>query len=104
MRGKFTHISRVVKTAREQHPKKYSQAELSHLMGYMNGQFISNVERALCSVPIKKVADLCLHLNLNSDTIKEAMMMDFSESFDMVVSTRWKTIAEVPNDATTHAQ
>ena len=35
------------------HPKGYSQSELSHLLGYKNGQFISNVERALCNIPLK---------------------------------------------------
>ena len=47
----FKNIAELIKTKRLQHPKGYSQSELSHLLGYKNGQFISNVERALCNIP-----------------------------------------------------
>ena len=49
----FKNIAQLIKTKRLHHPKSYSQSELSHLLGYKNGQFISNVERALCNVPLK---------------------------------------------------
>lgn len=104
MRGKFNHIARVVRTARENHPKRLSQAEVSHLMGYLNGQFISNVERGKCSVPVKKVADLSLHLGIQTAVLKEAMMKDFSESFDAEVENRFKQLNKEPlHDATVNA-
>ncbi len=49
----FKNIAKLIRTKRLQHPKAYSQSELSHLLGYKNGQFISNVERALCNIPLK---------------------------------------------------
>ena len=49
----FQNIAKLIRQKRLTHPKGYSQSELSHLLGYKNGQFISNVERALCNIPLK---------------------------------------------------
>ena len=41
--------------------KKLSQQQLGSLIGYKNGQFISNIEREVCSIPnkdIRKMADI----------------------------------------------
>jgi len=39
----FKHIAQLIRTKRINHPKNYSQSDLSVLLGYKNGQFISNV-------------------------------------------------------------
>lgn len=105
MRGKFIHIAQVIRTARETHPMKYSQAELSHLLGYLNGQFVSNVERAQCSVPMKKIADISMHLNIPTQRIREAMLKDWEVAFDDAVNNRFKELSlqhkELSNDHAT---
>lgn len=97
----FIHIAKVVRTARERTP--YSQSDLSHLLGYKNGQFVSNIERSKCSTPINRVADLAKHLSIDPELIKEAMVKDYSESIDAAVANRLRTLAlkEIPYDPAT---
>jgi ribosome-binding protein aMBF1 (putative translation factor) len=78
---RFTHVARIIREARERTP--WSQSELSTMLGYKNGQFISNIERGKCSVPIRKVGEICAKMNIPPEKIKEAMLKDLGESFDV---------------------
>lgn len=64
------------------HPKGYSQSELSHLLGYKNGQFISNVERALCNIPLKMLKKVSEVLDITSDDLKAAILRDQEETLN----------------------
>lgn len=78
----FKHIAQLIRTKRMNHPKGYSQSELSNMLGYKNGQFISNVERALCNIPLKmlkKVADV---LDIHPDELKDAILKDQEETLN----------------------
>ncbi len=78
----FHSIAKLIKTKRLNHPKAYSQSELSTILGYKNGQFISNVERALCNIPLKmlnKVADV---LDIPKDELKKAILEDEAKTLD----------------------
>ena len=55
----FKSIARLIRAKRQNHPQEFSQSELSHLLGYKNGQFISNVERGLCNIPLKMLGKVC---------------------------------------------
>lgn len=72
----FDNIARLIRTKRVSHPKSYSQSELSHLLGYKNGQFISNVERALCNIPLKMLSKVVEVLDISADELKEAILRD----------------------------
>ena len=72
----FEQIAQIVKQNRVNHPKKYSQSELSRLLGYKNGQFISNVERGLCSIPKRKVKQLASVLDLDKEELFTAILAD----------------------------
>lgn len=72
----FKNIAKLIKSKRLQHPKGYSQSELSHLLGYKNGQFISNVERALCNIPLKMLSRVSEILDIDSEELKEAILKD----------------------------
>ncbi len=72
----FDNIARLIRTKRVSHPKSYSQSELSHLLGYKNGQFISNVERALCNIPLKMLSRVVEVLEVTSDDLKDAILRD----------------------------
>lgn len=72
----FDNIARLIRTKRVSHPKSYSQSELSHLLGYKNGQFISNVERALCNIPLKMLSRVVEVLDITPEELKEAILRD----------------------------
>lgn len=72
----FYNIAKLIRTKRLSHSRGYSQAELSHLLGYKNGQFISNVERALCSIPLKMLRRVADILDIPSEDLKLAVLKD----------------------------
>lgn len=76
MNERFTGIAKLVKTKRVNHPNDYSQGRLSQALGYKNGQFISNVERGLCSVPLKKLPILCKTLDIDEESLKQVLIDD----------------------------
>ncbi|HAZ13300.1 MAG: hypothetical protein A2X86_15240 [Bdellovibrionales bacterium GWA2_49_15] len=73
----FKSIARLIRAKRQNHPQKFSQSELSHLLGYKNGQFISNVERGLCNIPLKMLGKVCEILHIGPQEMKQAMIVDF---------------------------
>ncbi len=78
----FEHIAKLIRAKRVDHPKGYSQSDLSHLLGYKNGQFISNVERALCNVPLKMLSKIIQELDISSDELKDAILKDHAKTLD----------------------
>jgi transcriptional regulator with XRE-family HTH domain len=78
----FKNIATLIRTKRINHPKGYSQSELSHLLGYKNGQFISNVERALCNIPLKMLKRVSDVLGISSEDLKEAILKDHEETLN----------------------
>lgn len=78
----FENIAKLIKNKRVNHPKGYSQSELSSLLGYKNGQFISNVERALCNVPLKMLGRVSEVLDINPEDLKRAIMSDLDSTLE----------------------
>lgn len=78
----FKNIAQLIRTRRMNHPKGYSQSELSHLLGYKNGQFISNVERALCNIPLKMLRKVSEVLDIPSEELKGAILKDQEETLN----------------------
>jgi hypothetical protein len=76
----FKNIASLVRTKRINHPKSYSQSDLSLLLGYKNGQFISNVERGLCNVPLKMMKKISDVLDISAEDIKSAILKDHEET------------------------
>lgn len=76
----FNNIATLVRTKRIGHPKNYSQSDLSVLLGYKNGQFISNVERGLCNVPLKMMKKISEVLAINPEELKSAILKDHEET------------------------
>lgn len=72
----FENIAKLIRTKRVGHPKGYSQSDLSHLLGYKNGQFISNVERALCNIPLKMLGRVSEVLEIDPEELKAAILKD----------------------------
>jgi transcriptional regulator with XRE-family HTH domain len=78
----FKNIAQLIRTKRMNHPKGYSQSELSHLLGYKNGQFISNVERALCNIPLKMLRKVSEVLDIPPEELKAAILRDQEETLN----------------------
>jgi transcriptional regulator with XRE-family HTH domain len=76
----FKNIATLIRTKRINHPKSYSQSDLSLLLGYKNGQFISNVERGLCNVPLKMMKKISEVLDISADEIKTSILKDHEET------------------------
>ena len=83
----FKHIAALIRNKRLQHPKGYSQSELSHLLGYKNGQFISNVERALCNIPLKMLGKVSEVLDIDPTELKAAILRDHEETLNNYLKT-----------------
>jgi len=91
----FKNIAKLVHHKRTTHPKRYSQSELSHLMGYKNGQFTNNVERGLCNVPLKMMRRISEILDIPYTDLKLAMLEDFEQTLNHYL---WsERITEHPN-------
>ncbi len=78
----FKNIAQLIRTKRMNHPKGYSQSELSHLLGYKNGQFISNVERALCNIPLKMLRKVSEVLDITPEELKTSILKDQEETLN----------------------
>ncbi len=76
----FKNIATLIRTKRINHPKSYSQSDLSLLLGYKNGQFISNVERGLCNVPLKMMKKISEVLDISAEEIKSSILKDHEET------------------------
>lgn len=78
----FSHIAKLIREKRVNHPKNYSQSELSQMLGYKNGQFISNVERALCNIPLKMLPKVSQILDIVPADLKHAMIADHQQTLE----------------------
>ena len=76
----FRNIAKLVRSKRV--IQGISQTELSNKMGYKNGQFISNVERGLCSIPLSKVKHLTSEIGADRDEIINAMTQDLKDKIN----------------------
>lgn len=74
--GSFENIARLVREKRKF--KKLSQSDLSKELGFKNAQFISNIERGVCSIPIAKISKLSEALDVHHEVIREAIVQDFA--------------------------
>ena len=104
----FKNIANLIRTKRLQHPKNYSQSELSNLLGYKNGQFISNVERALCNIPLKMLTRVSEVLNIEPQDLKDAILADHDETLNNYLSVEQnaevKTLRTNDNDTSSDTQ
>ena len=78
----FENIAKLIRHKRMSHPKAYSQSDLSKMLGYKNGQFISNVERSLCSIPLKMLAKVSIILDIPKEELKQTVLKDYENTVD----------------------
>lgn len=71
--------SALISKKRKEQLNQLSQESLSTQLGYKNGQFISNVERALCGIPLAKMAAVCRILDIPEDELIDVKVRDFRD-------------------------
>lgn len=79
MKPAFKHIAETCRYARTNNTE-LSQGDVSHLLGYRNGQFMSNVERAKCNLPPNKILLASEILKIPVSHIIDAMLRDFRDA------------------------
>jgi hypothetical protein len=59
--------------------EEFSQFNVAQRLGYKNGQFISNTERGLCSLPMRNWIRVCELLDIDREEFKEAALKDYEK-------------------------
>lgn len=59
-----------------------SQPQMAKHLGYNSGQFISNVERGLCSLPPSKVPKMAHLSGVPIEEFKNALLKDFEHNIN----------------------
>ena len=81
-----TAIGKLIQESRENADPKVSQRKLSTELGYGNGQFISNVERGICKIPLDKINKVAEVLSISTDVIKDALLEDYGFTIDKAIN------------------
>ena len=68
----------------------FSQEGVAKKIGMKQGQFISNIERNLCALPIKYMRKIGKVLEINPDNLASAMKEDFNEYIDEQLASQVK--------------
>lgn len=72
----FKNIATLIKKHRKE--KGVSQNWLARKLGFMcSGQFLSNIEREICTIPTYKIECLSVSLKIPMSDIEDAMVADF---------------------------
>jgi hypothetical protein len=106
----FNHIATLAKKARLEANAKLpmnenlSQSKLSYILGYKNGQYISNVERALCSVPERQIVRTANALGISERKIRNAMAKDYVCFLDESIKKQKAEIEKENQDAQNSAK
>jgi transcriptional regulator with XRE-family HTH domain len=74
MKSKFAHIivGRYLKDQRVQ--SNLTQSQVAQSLGYTSPQFISNIERGLCSAPVKHLRGFLKLYNLSTDELVSVIL------------------------------
>lgn len=75
--SKFPNIAKLIKSSRLK--LGVSQTFLAANIDAKGGQFVSNIERGLCSIPEPKVKAVAKVLNISEEAIINAMVEDYRE-------------------------
>lgn len=71
------NVANLIKSRRIQHPNKYSQKDLTALLGLKNTIVVERIEKAERPVPLKIMTSLSSVLNISDEEFMEAAMKDY---------------------------
>lgn len=73
-------LAEALKQAREK--AELSQGEVAKALGYSSPQFVSNMERGLCSIPPRKAAAFCKLTGMKPAKLRELMIETMTRQLD----------------------
>lgn len=76
------HVATLIKNKRNLHPERYSQNEISSLLGLKCNKLISGIEEAKRHVPFKVMPKISKILDIDPGEFMEAALKDHEESLD----------------------
>jgi transcriptional regulator with XRE-family HTH domain len=79
----MSQISSLIKEIREKSGK--TQNEISKILGYKNAQFISNVEREMCSFPPRKVKQFIYNFGGSRKEFIDAYIADYKNELERTI-------------------
>jgi len=65
-----------------------TQSDVAQRLGYTSPQFISNIERGLCSAPIKHLKDFASMYNLDSEELIGLLLSEHESLLRVALSDR----------------
>lgn len=77
---RFSFMAAFIKKHRGKTVPLLSQNNLADMLGYKNGQFISNIERGLCTLPAEKMLALSRILNVDITLVMAAATSDYTNN------------------------
>ncbi len=84
----------ILKSRGTQGEKDYvSQSDLASKLGYKNGQYISNVERELSTLPDTKIIKLAAQLKVSTDLVIQTKLDDIKYNLERLVQEKSETNA-----------
>lgn len=82
---KFNNIAKLMRIKR--HGLNLSQNQLADMIGFSSrGQFVSNIERGLCSVPFRKVKTAAAALQIDCKEIINAIIEDEKDFMTEIIN------------------
>ncbi len=70
--------------------KGLTQFDLAKKLGYSSSQFISNVERGICTFPPGKFLKLSKFLGMSPDLLVSAYIADMTEDLNRIICSKCK--------------
>jgi transcriptional regulator with XRE-family HTH domain len=76
----FKNVADLIKSARGKLCPPLSQGDVATLLRYRNGQYISNIERGLCSLTMSRFLEATEVLKIPREQLIEAMVKDYESN------------------------
>jgi len=96
-RHSFKNIARLIRESREL--THWSQTDVALKLGLRQGQFISNVERAKCSIPVYFVPTVSEIIDVPIPVIIDAMVQDYKDGLMLQLGLAEMAVAPEPSEA-----
>ena len=83
MSWKNLRLFRLIKLIKKKREEKgYSQECLAVMIGYERGQFVSNMERGLCSIPNNKLRKIAVILDIGREELMYNLIQDVRDYYE----------------------
>ena len=82
--NKFLRTAELLSGARKE--AGMSQKKIAYRMGLSSHQFVSNIERARCTVPKKKIKQVADAYEVDVSKIRQSMVFDYAEGIGATVA------------------